>query len=413
MIIPSIDIMDGRAVQLRQGRTHVLTSEKSPVELAKEFNRYGEVAVIDLDAALGSGSNRELVKELCRVADVRAGGGVRDVESARDLLRAGAKKVIIGTAAEPELLSKLPADRVMVALDQVDGKVVDHGWKTSTGESVFERAERLSPFCSSFLSTFVSGEGCMEGVDENMVVELRDGLKRPLTIAGGVSSTSDAVSLNKLGVDVQVGMALYTGKLDLGESLSDSLKWTADGLIPTIVQDTFGNVLMVAYSSKESLITALADGTGTYFSRSRNQIWEKGETSGNLQTLISCRTDCDSDALVFTVLQDGVACHNGSYTCFNNDTVRPFDLQSLFNIIAERKAAITEGQELSYTQKLLTKRSMLNKKIMEEAYEVVSHTDRENLKWEIADLLYFVSVLASAEGISWKEIQNELGGRHK
>jgi phosphoribosyl-ATP pyrophosphohydrolase len=208
-------------------------------------------------------------------------------------------------------------------------------------------------------------------------------------------------------------MALYTGKLDLGESLSDSLKWTADGLIPTIVQDTFGNVLMVAYSSKESLITALADGTGTYFSRSRNQIWKKGETSGNLQTLISCRPDCDSDALVFTVLQDGVACHNGSYTCFNNDTVRPFDLQSLFNIIAERKAAITEGQELSYTQKLLTKRSMLNKKIMEEAYEVVSHTDRENLKWEIADLLYFVSVLASAEGISWKEIQNELGGRHK
>lgn len=413
MIIPSIDIMDGRAVQLKQGRTHVLTSEKSPVELAKEFNRYGEVAVIDLDAALGTGSNRDLVKELCRVADVRAGGGVRDVEAARDLLRAGAKKVIIGTAAEPDLLSKLPADKVMVALDQVDGKVVDHGWKTSTGESVLDRAERLSPYCSSFLSTFVSGEGCMEGVDETMVVKLRDGLKRPLTIAGGVSSTTDAISLNKLGVDVQVGMALYTGKLDLGESFSSSLKWGSDGLIPTIVQDTFGNVLMVAYSSKESLVEALTSGTGTYFSRSRNKLWKKGETSGNLQQLLSCRTDCDSDAIVFTVQQNGVACHNGSYTCFSNDTVRPFDLQSLFNIIADRKATITEGSELSYTQKLLTNRNMLNKKIMEEAFEVVSHTDRENLKWEIADLLYFVSVLASSEGISWKEIQNELGGRHK
>ena len=413
MIIPSIDLMDGRAVQLKQGRTHVLTSDKSPIDLAKEFNRYGEVAVIDLDAALGTGSNRDLVKELCRVADVRAGGGVRDVDAARDLLRAGAKKVIIGTAAEPELLSKLPADRVMVALDQVDGKVVDHGWKTSTGESVLERAERLSPYCSSFLSTFVSGEGCMEGVDETMVLKLRDGLKRPLTIAGGVSSTTDAISLNKLGVDVQVGMALYTGNLDLSESLSSCLKWGSDGLIPTIVQDTFGNVLMVAYSSKDSLIEALTSGTGTYFSRSRNKLWKKGETSGNLQKLVSCRTDCDSDAIVFTVEQNGVACHNGSYTCFNNDTIRPFDLPSLFNIIAERKATITEGSELSYTQKLLTNRNMLNKKIMEEAFEVVSHTDRENLKWEIADLLYFVSVLASSEGISWKEIQNELGGRHR
>jgi phosphoribosyl-ATP pyrophosphohydrolase/phosphoribosyl-AMP cyclohydrolase len=301
----------------------------------------------------------------------------------------------------------------MVALDQVDGKVVDHGWKTSTGESVFDRAERLSPLCSSFLSTFVTGEGCMQGVDETMVVKLRDRLRRPLTIAGGVASTDDAVSLNKLGVDVQVGMALYTGKLDLGEAFAGSLMWPSDGLIPTIVQDTSGNVLMVAYSSKESLIKALAEGTGTYFSRSRNQIWHKGETSGNRQKLLSCRTDCDSDALVFTVIQEGVACHNGSYTCFSNDQVRPFDLQSLFNIIADRKASIQDGQELSYTQKLLAKRSMLNKKIMEEAFEVVSHTDRENLKWEIADLLYFVSVLASAEGISWKEIQNELGGRHR
>jgi phosphoribosyl-ATP pyrophosphohydrolase len=413
MIIPSIDIMDGRAVQLKQGRQHVLTSEKSPIELAKEFNRYGEVAVIDLDAALGKGNNRQLVKELCKVADVRAGGGVRDVEAARDLLKAGAKKVIIGTAAEPELLSKLPADRIMVALDQVDGKVVDHGWKTSTGESVLDRAERLSPYCSSFLSTFVSGEGCMEGIDEQMVCSLRDGLKRPLTIAGGVASTADAISLNKLGVDVQVGMALYTGKLDLGDSFANSLKWAADGLIPTVVQDTAGNVLMVAYSSKESLVEALTSGTGTYFSRSRNKLWKKGETSGNLQHLISCRTDCDSDAVIFTVQQSGVACHNGSYTCFNSATVPPFDLEVLFKIIEDRRNTISNEGEQSYTQKLLTNRNLLNKKIMEEAYEVVSHSSGENLKWEIADLLYFVSVLASAEGITWKDIENELGGRHK
>jgi len=413
MIIPSIDIMGGRAVQLKQGKELILTAEKSPLELAAEFNRYGEVAVIDLDAALGKRDNRELVKEICKIADVRAGGGVRDVETARDLLKAGARKVIIGTAAEPELLSKLPAERVMVALDQVDGTVVDKGWTSSTGESVFDRAKRLSPYCSSFLSTFVKGEGCMQGIDEQAVIVLRDKLERPVTIAGGVAQTSDAVSLAKLGVDVQVGMALYTGKLNLGESFVDTLKFGADGLIPTVVQDSFGNVLIVAYSSRESLLEALSTGKGIYYSRSRKEIWRKGETSGNIQKLVSCRADCDNDAIIFRVDQSGVACHRGSYSCFHNDTDRNFDVQKLFDVIKQRQATCSEQAEKSYTQKLLTDRNLLNKKIMEEAYEVVSNTSRDNLKWEIADLLYFVSVLAASEGITWKEIQNELGGRSK
>ncbi|MDZ4834574.1 MAG: bifunctional phosphoribosyl-AMP cyclohydrolase/phosphoribosyl-ATP diphosphatase HisIE [Candidatus Melainabacteria bacterium] len=411
MIIPSIDIMGGKAVQLRQGKEHVLTSEKDPLELAKVFNRYGEVAVIDLDAALGKGNNRNLVKELCAVADVRAGGGVRDVETARELLRAGAKKVIIGTAATEELLSKLPTDRVMVALDQVDGTVVDNGWRTSTGESVLDRAKRLSPFCSGFLSTFVKSEGCMVGVDQNAVITLRDELKRPLTVAGGVAKTSDAVALTGLGVDVQVGMALYTGQLNLNEAIVDSLKWDASGLIPTVVQDAFGNILMVAYSSKESLTEALSTGKGVYFSRSRQSIWRKGETSGNPQQLISCRSDCDNDTIIFLVDQTGVACHNGSYTCFTRDTARTFDLEKLFQVIASRKAG--DSDEKSYTQKLLDNPTLLKKKIMEEAFEVVSFTSQENLKWEIADLLYFVSVLATQEGVSWREIENELGGRAK
>lgn len=411
MIIPSIDIMGGRAVQLRQGKEHVLTSDKDPIELARQFNRYGEVAVIDLDAALGQGDNKQLVKDLCKVADVRAGGGVRSVETARELLRAGAKKVIVGTAANEELLSKLPSERVMVALDQVDGKVVDNGWRTSTGESVIDRAKRLSPFCSGFLSTFVQGEGCMLGIDQNAVVILRDELKLPLTVAGGVAKTSDAVALTGLGVDVQVGMALYTGQLNLNEAIVDSLNWDKSDLIPTVVQDTFGNILMVAYSSKESLTEALSTGKGVYFSRSRRKIWRKGETSGNQQQLISCRADCDNDTIIFTVQQAGGACHNGSYTCFSRDVGRSFDLERLFQIIEERKASA--GDELSYTRKLLDNPALLKKKIMEEAFEVVSFTSQENLKWEIADLMYFLSVLASQEGISWKEIENELGGRAK
>ncbi|MGD9683776.1 MAG: phosphoribosyl-AMP cyclohydrolase [Candidatus Obscuribacterales bacterium] len=408
MLIPSIDIMDGKAVQLRRGRDHVLTSDRSPVDLAREFNRYGEVAVIDLDAAMGRGNNRELVREICRNADVRVGGGLKDEESVRDVLKAGARKVIIGTAAEPEFLSRLPAGRVMVALDQIDNKVLDNAWTTSTGESVIERARRLSPYCSGFLSTFVESEGSLTGVDTRAVAELRDAVELPLTIAGGVKDTGEAVALNAMGVDVQVGMALYTGRLDLGEAFINGLEFDAGGLIPTVVRDRFGNVLMVAYSTRESLALALAEGRGIYFSRSRKEIWRKGETSGNVQTLLSCRADCDSDTVVFTVEQKGPACHSGSYTCFGSGAGRDFDLPGLFEIIRSRMDA---SEKPSYTRELLANRNKLNKKIMEEAYEVVSFSSRDNLRWEIADLLYFVSVLAASEGIEWDEIVSELAGR--
>ncbi len=116
MLVPSIDLQGGKAVQLRQGKELVLTSERDPVDLAREFNRYGEVAVIDLDAAMGKGNNRELIKEMCKVADVRVGGGIRDVATGRELLKAGASALILGTMAKPEILSELPPDRVMVAL---------------------------------------------------------------------------------------------------------------------------------------------------------------------------------------------------------------------------------------------------------------------------------------------------------
>ncbi len=413
MIIPSIDIMGGKAVQLRQGKKLVLTSEISPMELAKVFNRYGEVAVIDLDSALGQGDNKQLIMELCQVADIRAGGGVRDVETARSLLRAGAKQVIIGTAAEPELLSQLPSDRVMVALDQIDGNVVDNGWRVDTGETVVERAERLAPYCGGFLSTFVQGEGCMEGVDEKAVVALRDRVSRPLTIAGGVATGTEAVALSKLGVDVQVGMALYTGKLDLGDVISDSLNWGANGLIPTVVVDQYGTLLMQAYSSRESLREALTSGQGVYYSRSRQALWRKGETSFNTQQLLSCRPDCDFDSIKFVVSQTGNACHRNSYSCFDPSASRRFDMERLFAIIDDRRSTAHDSECNSYTQTLLRDRRLLSKKIMEEAYEVVSFSSRANLKWEIADLLYFVSVLANAEGVTWREIEAELGGRNK
>jgi len=401
--------MNGKAVQLKQGKELVLESERDPIDLAREFNRYGEVAVIDLDAAMGKGNNRELIREICKVADARVGGGIRDVETGRNLLKAGAKTLIFGTAANPELLSQFPLDRVMVALDHRNGEVVDHGWQKGTGETVWDRAARLSAYCGSYLITFVEAEGGLKGLPEERVAGMREKLKKPITVAGGIATTDEIVAISKLGLDVQVGMALYKGLVDAVESVIGSIAFDQNNLVPTIVQDPAGQTLMMAYSSPESLRSALKTGQGTYFSRSRQEIWAKGLTSGSTQKLISCRVDCDRDCLLFTVEQTNAACHNNTYSCFGQATsARNFSLEALFETLKNRKENLPEG---SYSATLFKDRRKLFKKIMEEAHEVASFTDKQNLRWEIADLLYFLSVLAVDEGIEWSEIETELGGR--
>lgn len=412
MIIPSIDLMGGKAVQLRQGKELVLVEDRDPIELAREFNRYGEIAVIDLDAALGKGDNLPLIREICRVADVRAGGGIRTKERGQELLRAGAKRIIIGTAATPEFLQNFPAARVMVAIDHKDGNVVDQGWANDTGEAFIDRAKRLAPYCGGFLCTFVATEGTLQGMDLNALKSLQSQINLPLTVAGGVASTEEAAAISRLGMDVQVGMGLYTGKINLADAIVQSLDFEKCLQIPTIVQDAAGQVLMLAYSTPESLKLALTEGRGIYFSRSRNDIWRKGETSGHTQALIACRTDCDRDALLFTVQQTGgAACHTDAYSCFGSGLRTPdFSLHTLFDILESRKVAAPEG---SYTAKLFANRELLLKKLSEEAFEVSRAPDRRNLVWEIADTMFFLSVLASAENIAWQELEAELGGRHQ
>ncbi len=405
MIIPSIDLRDGKAVQLRQGRDHVLTSERDPLELAATFSRYGPVAIIDLDAALGQGDNLPLISRMCRVAEARVGGGIRDAKRARALLSAGAQKLIIGTAAEPELLAQFAPDQLLVALDHEGGVVLDQGWTRSTGELLAERAARLAPLCSGFLCTFVEHEGGMGGMPLTEVQALQETLSKPLTVAGGVASTAEAVALCRMGLDVQVGMALYTDALDLADVVAGSLDFDKLELLPTVVQDTAGQVRMLAYSSPESLRRALREGKGIYYSRSRKELWEKGASSGNTQKLLRCRADCDRDALLFTVEQTGPSCHNGSHSCFGPAR---FSMPALFALLRQRKEQLPEG---SFTAKLLEDKELLLRKLNEEAFEVTRAATDDELRWEAADLVYFLSVLAVGEGLDWSDVEAELRAR--
>ena len=179
------------------------------------------------------------------------------------------------------------------------------------------------------------------------------------------------------------------------------------GLIPTIVQDESGNVLMLAYSSKESLQTAISTRSGTYFSRDRKRIWRKGEKSGNFQLLKKIHYDCDADALIFRVSQKGHACHIGSYSCFQ---ISNFSLRLLYEILEDRKNYSNRAK--SYTKQLLEDPKLLLSKIKEESKEVINFTDKANLIWEIADLTYFLLVLMLQEEISLDEIINELRSRN-
>ena len=152
MIIPSIDLQNGHAVQLIGGREKALDAG-DPRPIAERFGRVGEVAVIDLDAALGTGSNQQTILDLLGQAPCRVGGGIRDLETARFWLDAGARKIILGTAAEPELLDQLPRDRVIAALDAVDGEIVVEGWTQKTGRGVLDRMQELKPYVGGFLVT--------------------------------------------------------------------------------------------------------------------------------------------------------------------------------------------------------------------------------------------------------------------
>ena len=317
MIIPSIDLMNGKAVQLKQGVEKVL--ERSDVlELAKYYGRFGEIAVIDLDAAVGNGNNEEVISQICKIASCRVGGGIRDVDKAKRMLAMGAKKIIIGTAANEDLLSKLPADRVLVAIDTKDGKVATHGWTKTADATPLDFVRRFNNLCSGFLYTIVEKEGMMGGTDIEAIKEIRSATTKELVAAGGISSVEEIVQLQKMNVSTQLGMCIYTGKVQLEEAFVKCLDFEKRfGYLPTIVQDyDTKQVLTLAYSSPESVLQALKTGKGTYFSRSRKQIWVKGETSGNTQELVTARFDCDMDALLFIVKQKGNACHLGKYYLF-------------------------------------------------------------------------------------------------
>jgi phosphoribosyl-ATP pyrophosphohydrolase/phosphoribosyl-AMP cyclohydrolase len=186
----------------------------------------------------------------------------------------------------------------------------------------------------------------------------------------------------------------------------EHVRFDANGLVPTIVCDEAdGTVRMLAYSNAKSLHVALDEGAGVYWSRSRNALWRKGETSGNTQLLVRAVMDCDKDALIFYVRQSGPTCHTGSARCFDDP---PFTWTTLLARIARRAETMAPN---SYTARLIADPSFLNEKIIEEADEVTRAASRDEVAWECADLLYFMSVKMQTAGIGIADVMAQLASR--
>ena len=408
MIIPSIDLMDGKAVQLKQGKEKVLERE-DVLELAKYYSRFGEISVIDLDAAMNKGDNEELIKEICKIAHCRVGGGIRDKEKAKRILANGAKQIIIGTAANEEFLSKLPHDKVLVAIDSKKGKVTVEGWTKEVNETPADYIKRFDNLCAGYLYTIVDKEGMMQGTDIEAIKEIRKLTNKTLIAAGGISTIEEIKTLVKMNVSTQLGMCIYTGAVNLEDAYVAVMDFEKqNGLIPTIVQDIESKqVLMLAYSNKESLKKSLKDGLATYFSSSRQELWTKGLTSGNTQELISAKFDCDQDALLFKVKQKGAACHTGRYSCFED---KEFCINDLYKLLLDRKAKLPEN---SYTTKLFKNEFYLQRKIMEEAFESVNYARGDGLEWEASDLAYHMLTFMALHNVTPQNIVSNLASRTK
>ena len=224
MIVPCIDLQGGKAVQLVRGRRRRLTVA-DVLGLLDRFRGYPILHVIDLDAAMGKGSNGRLVRTLCRRAKVRVrvGGGVRSVARAAQILSWGTEKVIIGSAAfrdgriDHAFLRRLSANvgrrRIILALDTEGGRILVRGWREKLCLRPEEVIPELEKYCSEFLCTYVDAEGSMRGTNLGWFRKLRRATRLPITAAGGIRTRREVRALERLGMKAAVGMALYLGKL--------------------------------------------------------------------------------------------------------------------------------------------------------------------------------------------------------
>jgi phosphoribosylformimino-5-aminoimidazole carboxamide ribotide isomerase len=224
VLIPSIDLMGGKIVQLIQGKEKALEFDNFE-EWIERFSSFPIVQLIDLDAAIGSGDNRGILQQFLKRLPCQVGGGIRSIQAAQEILDLGARRVILGstlitdgrvnTGFAKEIAEIVGVSKLVFAVDAKGGQVAIRGWRELTEISPAEMVKGLDEWCEAFLYTHIDTEGMMQGIPKDIVRSLRKATSKQLIVAGGISTNEEIEELHKIGADAVVGMALYLGKLDV------------------------------------------------------------------------------------------------------------------------------------------------------------------------------------------------------
>lgn len=421
-IVATIYLKDGMAVK----SPTELDNKKDVLELASVYDDSGIDKIICYDLSTDDEEHEKnilAIREINRNVQVKTAGGgnIKRLEDVKKFLYAGCIEVILN-GSKPETIdlikeasARFGSQKMLVSLATVD-------FLFKTKDFLQDNIHELLIMNTSLLEGLenITNIPYIVQVDEynleNVIKVLKSDQIRGIS-GQFINDTSFNIMQMKSDLsDNGIKMDNFEPKL----SWSD-LKPNADGLVPTVIQDfQTGEVLMMAYMNEESFNTTIRTGKMTYYSRSRQSLWVKGETSGHFQFVKSLTADCDFDTILAKVSQVGVACHTGSPSCFFNEIVKkeyiernPLKVfEDVYSVIADRKKNPKEG---SYTNYLFDKGlDKILKKVGEEATEIViaaKNPDSEETKYEISDFLYHMMVLMVEKGVTWEDITSELAQR--
>ena len=333
IILPAIDIQKGRCVRLYKGSfstAHQVADD--PLKTARAFKEAGAewIHMVDLDGAkTGSRVNASIFLEIAEKSglQVELGGGIRTMETLEFYFSHGVSRCILGSAAlkNPDFVKEavsLCGDRIAVGIDAVNGMVAAEGWLEVSAVPYLEMAKRLEALgVQTLIFTDISKDGTLEGPNFSQLRALQNTVSCRIIASGGIRDLSHIRALSEQGLYGAIcGKSLYSGTLPLAGAivLADIRRlFQKSELIPAVIQEEgTGEVLMLAYMNEEALRRSLTTGTTWFWSRSRQEYWNKGATSGHYQHIYSIAADCDDDTLLIKVRQEGAACHTGAHSCF-------------------------------------------------------------------------------------------------
>lgn len=404
-LIPAIYLYNGKVVD-KDSRE--IIGDGDPVSLATIYDNNGADELLIFDISSTDSEHEANISAMINIADavdipMIVGGNIKRLEDVKKYIYTGAKKAILCAKANLELLDEASARFGSENIALYADENIDDSTKEKISLIVSENSDNFSD-----VDVLYIGE---QNIDNFAQKEN----------AYGISSVKFDESFDFMNYKVELKSKNI--KVNVFESpmkFSD-FKTNEDNMIPVIVQDyKTDKVLMLAYMNEEAFNNTIATGKMTYYSRSREELWVKGETSGHYQYVKELYMDCDVDTMLAKVRQVGVPCHTGADTCFFNELVKKeYDntnpmkvFEDVFNVILDRKENPKEG---SYTNYLFDKGiDKILKKVGEEATEIViaaKNPDPQEIKYEISDFLYHVMVLMAERGVSWKEITKELARR--